>query len=146
MGIHALGFGMTLSHPSHDHSCNWNLGHLDMPPRCALMNVGDSAGPDISLFILSGGGTGDILVRENVDSIRGDVAAVLGRKDYGSGVPLVAVVTADGGTDFDKSNTEEVAAHLILCQVIAMIQNIRPGGVFVLKYFSCHKVYHDSSA
>ena len=141
MGIRALGFGMTLSHPAHDHSCNWNLDHLDVPPLCALMNVEDSGDPDVSLYLLSGGGTGNILTRDNVDSLRADVAAVLRKRACRPPEQLVAVVTADGGTDFDKSNTEELATPLIFCQVIAMIQNIRPGGSFILKYFSCHKVY-----
>jgi hypothetical protein len=157
LGLNAIGFGISLFHTNEtDHPCNWNLSHLDRPPYSALMKVTeDPNNADIALFLEAGGNSGDILMRTNVDQLRRNVISVLRRQVHGDNVAniknvvedmaidcttLVELVVADGGIDFEKSSIEPLAIPLLLCQLIAMLENIRAGGTFVLKFFSNHKV------
>lgn len=74
-------------------------------------------------------GTGDILVGENVEHLRGEITAGQGR--------LVHLVVADGGTDAqrDAEDQEETGRALITAQAHAALRLLRPGGSLVLKYF-----------
>ena len=74
-------------------------------------------------------GTGDILVKENVEHLHRKIMTDQGR--------LVNFVVADGGIDAqrDVEDQEETGRALITAQNHAALHLLRPGGSLVLKYF-----------
>ena len=77
--------------------------------------------------------TGDIRSIENIQQLWGDCARRFGF--YKGGADLV---TADGSVDCSKNPNEQesTVAWLHMCEVVAAIGLLAPGGMFVLKMFT----------
>ena len=142
----AIGIGISLVHldPA-EHHCNWNLDHLNNPPISTVLNSFVKPKTPLSMNLEKGTGSGDIKTRENLEKLRARVILCLESEPVETSQScskdlFVSLVTADGGADFHKSFIEEQAMPLLLCQIIAMVQNLQTGGNFVLKIFSMQKV------
>lgn len=149
LSVETVGFGVTLSHCDQKlSSCNWQLDHMHQPPKCAVLEIDMPPFCESNLYLLSTpDGTGNILKRPNLDSVRRDVKSRLklffSKPGFEAEEPYVDMVTADGGSEFFRNqyHHEEIALGLVICEVIAMLMNLRVGGIFVLKLFSCHQVH-----
>ena len=136
--------GMTLLCGRDNSDCNWNTNVLQDYPDTAIhfINSDLSSSTPVhttvalrNVHLVNGssenGIPGDIFVKANRTLLRRIVKEQL--KDDSK----VDLVTADGGF---QSPHEVKMLPLLLAQVLVMLPNLRLGGSFVLKLFSCHTV------
>lgn len=115
--------------------------NIDIHGYCITLSSEIDIDPSVvaeygSCLSITNGTRGDITSNENIKRFCDSVAL----DTNGSGVDLV---TADGSASFDRweTNKEGFTFRICLCEVIAMLNVLKPDGTFVMKVFDIHKEF-----